>query len=117
MLSPSSFGRLNVGLRLGGLQRRWFAAGFKRIRLDDSNHQNMQRRVGASTARPPLTEALRYPAGERCPPLQTDNIYFKTCCKFYDRYTICSGWNTSSKRSAVKKPSATQASFRDMFSL
>ena len=32
-------------------------------------------------------------------------------------YIICSGWNTSSKRSGVRKPSFTQASFRLMFSL
>lgn len=29
---------------------------------------------------------------------------------------IRSGWNTSSNRSAVRNPSATQASFREMFS-
>ena len=32
-------------------------------------------------------------------------------------HTISSGWNTSSNCSAVKKPSATQASFREIFSL
>ena len=32
-------------------------------------------------------------------------------------YTICSGWNTSSNFSAVKKPSATQASLSEIFSL
>ncbi len=31
--------------------------------------------------------------------------------------TICSGWKTSSNFSAVRKPSATQASLREMFSL
>ena len=33
-----------------------------------------------------------------------------------DGYAICSGWNTSSNCSAVKNPSFTQASFREMFS-
>ena len=32
-------------------------------------------------------------------------------------YTICSGWNTSSNFSAVKKPSSTQACFKEMLSL
>ena len=32
-------------------------------------------------------------------------------------WAMASGWNTSSKRSAVRKPSFTQASFREMFSL
>ena len=29
-------------------------------------------------------------------------------------YTICSGWKTSSKRSGVSRPSATQASLSDV---
>ena len=33
------------------------------------------------------------------------------------RQTICSGWKTSSNLSAVRKPSATHASLREMFSL
>ena len=32
-------------------------------------------------------------------------------------HTICSGWKTSSKRSSVRKPSFTQASFSEIFSL
>ena len=34
-----------------------------------------------------------------------------------ENHTIFSGWNTSSKRSAVKNPSSTHASLREMLSL
>ena len=51
---------------------------------------------------------------ELCP--WTPPPYEKGGHKLFSRYTICSGWNTSSKRSAVRKPSATQASFKEIFS-
>ena len=35
----------------------------------------------------------------------------------YCNYTICSGWKTSSNFSAVRNPSATQASLSEIFSL
>ena len=49
---------------------------------------------------------------------ETDGTYLLRSLqlRYYYSPAISSGRNTSSKRSAVRKPRATQASFREMFS-